>query len=187
MTDTDTGTSALDPNPFEIIDSPWGHIERWRASTMSTGTMGALAQVYDIVRADADAAVARVEETKARKALVQHLCDQIAAMQRRINTLADALEARHKADAEREERERQFEEEPLSLPPGNTELELEREPDPPELTADDTLHELEGKGELPDPPLGAEADQVEFEQPGELEAQPPSASVVPQPIAVELD
>jgi hypothetical protein len=75
---------------------------------MSTGTMGALAQVYGIVRADADEAVARVEETIARKALVQRLCDQIAAMQDRINALADALEARHKADAEREERERQF-------------------------------------------------------------------------------
>jgi hypothetical protein len=72
----------------------------------------------------ADAAISgdfrtrRLEEVTARKALVQHLCDQVAAMQERINRLADALEARHKADAEREERERLFEEEPLAEPPG---------------------------------------------------------------------
>src|SRR5258708_1037460 len=120
MTDTTTvtGTSALVPDPFEIIDSPWGHIERWRASTLATGTMGTLAQVYDIVRNDADAAVARVEETEARKALVQRLCDQVSALQARINELADALEARHRADQEENERQQQFEEEPLEQPPG---------------------------------------------------------------------
>ena len=31
-------------DPFELVDSPWGHIERWRALTLATGTMGALAQ-----------------------------------------------------------------------------------------------------------------------------------------------
>jgi ubiquinone biosynthesis protein UbiJ len=87
-------------DPFELIDSPWGHIEAWRASTLSTGTMGALHQVYDIVRNDAAAAVARVEETENRKELVQKLCDMVAALQDRINTLADALETRQRADAE---------------------------------------------------------------------------------------
>jgi hypothetical protein len=54
-------------NPFEIIESPWGHIERWRASTLATGTMGALAQVYDdIVRNDAAEAAARADAMEAR-------------------------------------------------------------------------------------------------------------------------
>jgi len=35
----------LHRNPFDLVDSPWGKIEAWRASTMATGTMGALAQV----------------------------------------------------------------------------------------------------------------------------------------------
>jgi hypothetical protein len=94
MTDTDTGTSALDPNPFEIIDSPWGHIERWRASTLSTGTMGALAQVYEMVRNDAAEVEARSQETEARAGLVSHLCDQISGLQERISRLEDALELR---------------------------------------------------------------------------------------------
>src|SRR5215813_2657131 len=50
---------VMNGNPFDIIDSPWGHIERWRASTLATGTMGVLANVYDIVRSDAAEATAR--------------------------------------------------------------------------------------------------------------------------------
>src|SRR5262249_47302982 len=92
----------MNGSPFDLIDSPWGHIERWRASTLSTGTMGALAQVYDMVRNDAAETEARANEIEVRKGLVQHLCDQIAEMQQRINTLADALEARRRADEERE-------------------------------------------------------------------------------------
>jgi hypothetical protein len=196
MTDTDTGTSALDPNPFEIIDSPWGAIERWRASTLSTGTMGALAQVYDIVRNDAAEAVARVEQMEARKALIQHLCDQIAAMQERINTLADALEARHRSDAEAAAHQAAFEKEPLSLPPGQ-ELELEREPDST-IAADlqsaptGELHDLPPKdeGDLPEPPL--EADNI-GDLPEELAErsvppeEPPKGRVYPQPIAIGLN
>jgi hypothetical protein len=43
---------VMNGSPFDIIDSPWGHIERWKASTLATGTMGALAQVAAIVRND---------------------------------------------------------------------------------------------------------------------------------------
>jgi len=42
-----------DENPFELIPSPWGVIERWRASTLSTGTMGMFQNVHDAIRADA--------------------------------------------------------------------------------------------------------------------------------------
>jgi hypothetical protein len=157
----------MNNNPFELVDTPWGHIEAWRASTLATGTMGALAQVYDVVRNDAAEVAARANEIEARKGLVQHLCDQIAEMQQRINTLADALEARHKADAEREEQERQFEEEPLSEPPG-TDTELEAQ-DPPEIVADlevgshvpgGELHDIPPKDEggFQEPPLETEDD-----------------------------
>jgi hypothetical protein len=114
-------------DPFELVDSPWGHIEAWRASTLATGTMGALHQVYDIVRNDAAAAVARVEETENRKELVQRLCDMVAALQDRINTLADALEARHRAHEEEAQRQREFEEEPLTLPPHVVETDVPRD------------------------------------------------------------
>jgi hypothetical protein len=92
----------------------------------------------------------------------------------RINRLEDALEARHKADAEREEREeqeRQFDEEPLSLPPG-----MERTTENPadavmnkvsarEIIARDETHTPGGElhalppkeeGALPEPPMGTE-------------------------------
>src|SRR5262249_53699802 len=49
MTDTDattdTGPGPESVDPFEIISTPWGNIERWRASTLSNGSMGLLAQV----------------------------------------------------------------------------------------------------------------------------------------------
>jgi hypothetical protein len=178
-------------DPFELVDSPWGHIERWRASTLATGTMGALAQVYNMVRNDAAEVAARADAMEARKGFVQHLCDQVAEMQQRINTLADALEARHKADAERAARDA-FEQEPLALPPG----------DPPgadpAIAADlnggshipgGELHDVPAKSELPEPPL--QADQG-GDLPEELEdlpepPEPPRGKVYPQPIAISLN
>jgi hypothetical protein len=104
-------------NPFDIIDSPWGHIERWRASTLSTGTMGALANVYDIVRSDSAAAAARADETEARNTLIQHLCAQVADFEHRfadhVARLAEAEDKRRADEAEA----RKFDEEPIDLPP----------------------------------------------------------------------
>src|SRR5262249_28282318 len=77
-------------SPFDIIDSPWGHIERWRASTLSTGSMGALQNVYDMVRDDATAQAARADEAEARNALIEHLCEKVGDFEKRF----DALEAR---------------------------------------------------------------------------------------------
>src|SRR5262249_59652131 len=81
---------VMSSNPFELIDTPWGQMEAWRASTMATGTMGALAQVYDVVKNDAAKLRARADEATARTALIQHVCDKIAEFAKRF----DALEAR---------------------------------------------------------------------------------------------
>jgi hypothetical protein len=48
--------------------------------------------LVELVRNDAAEAKARADATEARKSLVQHLCDQIAGMQERINRLEDALD-----------------------------------------------------------------------------------------------
>jgi hypothetical protein len=164
-------------NPFELVDSPWGHIERWRASTLSTGTMGALAQVHAIVRDDAAAVAARADAEEARTALIQHLCDKVADFQRRFDDhvarLAKAEEQR-RAD---EEAQREFEEEPIELPPN-----LE-----PDIVEDDThvpggeLHALP-PSEVPEPSLELEGDQSEFPDP-EL----PKPPQVEQPTAIEFD
>src|SRR5262245_6076442 len=103
MTDT-TDDTPLDP--FEIISSPWGDIERWCASTLSTGAMGDLAQVYETVRADAAQLEERKQEIEARKDLVQRLCSAVADLQERVNRFADALELKHREDEA--ERERQL-------------------------------------------------------------------------------
>ena len=52
--------------------------------------MGALSQVYDVVRNDAANLAARADEDTARTALVQHLCDKITEFKKRF----DILEAR---------------------------------------------------------------------------------------------
>lgn len=130
-----------DNNSYEIIDSPVGRMERWRASTLMTAGI----QHYVQVRDDAIEATTRLHETLARadaaiarRGLIKHLADQMAEISKRV----DVLEARHRADAEREERERLFEEEPLSEPPGTNEpepAEIKDDEPPPGISATDPL------------------------------------------------
>jgi len=149
----------MNGNPFELVDSPWGHIEAWRASTLATGTMGALAQVYDTVRNDAATTAERVAALDATRAQLQTLCDMIDNLHKRMDQHAarlETFEAKRRAD---EQQQREFEEEPLALPP---------EPDDP-VTGDEThqpsgdLHSIAAKseeleGEEPAPSLELETD-----------------------------
>src|SRR5215472_16212406 len=103
----------MNGSPYELVDSPFakGKMEAWRAQGMAIGVGGALAamhQLYQLVRNDAADAAARADEAKARETLVQHLCDQVAAMQERINRLADALEERQRSDEEAARQQRRF-------------------------------------------------------------------------------
>ena len=157
----------MNGSPFDIIDSPWGHIERWRASTLSTGTMGALTQVHAIVRDDAAAVAARADAEEARTALIQHLCDKVDEFERRFADhearLAKA-EEQHRAD---EQAAREFEE-PIEEPPGTSD-------DTPSPSGE--LHALP-PSEKPEPV----EDQAEFPDP-EL----PKPPQVEQPIVKEFD
>src|SRR5262249_12383419 len=108
-----------DSNPYALLDSPFATepMEAWRAQSMALGVGGALAslhRLYQLVRNDAADAAARADEAQAREALVKHLCDQVAAMQERINRLADALKERQRADEEAARQQRRFDEEPLT-------------------------------------------------------------------------
>ena len=100
-------------NPFELITiPPFGAMERWRAEAMLIGTTGGMQSVYDTIRADAAAETARADAAQAQRALIQHVCDQIAKFEKRF----DALEARL-AEAEDKRRAdetaaRAFDEEP---------------------------------------------------------------------------
>jgi hypothetical protein len=163
------------PDPFELIDTPFSEapLERWRAEALAGGAMGALQNVYDIVRADSAAAAARADAEKARTALIQHVCERIDAVTSRFDALAaklEAAEAKRRAD---EQAAREFEE-PIEEPPGTEEPQV-----------DDThapggeLHAL-----VPEPALELEGDEAEFELP---EPKDPTGGVVPQPTSVQLN
>src|SRR5262245_31555287 len=104
-------------DPFAIIHTPWGHIEAWRASTLATGTMGALAQVYDVVRSDAATTAERVAALDATSEKLKQLCDMIDNLHKRMDAHAarmEAFELKRRAD---EEQQSKFEAEPLASPP----------------------------------------------------------------------
>jgi hypothetical protein len=180
----------MNGSPYELVDTPFSKdkMEAWRAQSIATGVTGALAslhQLYQLVRNDAVDAAARADEAEARKALVAHLCDQVAAMQERINRLADQLEERQRADAEvarqEAERLRALEEDPLEDPPDIAEFQARN---PPSKIGDGDaethhpggeLHAVSPKEEPEDPDL-----EVEDDDQGDL---PPelSKNVAPAP------
>jgi hypothetical protein len=150
---------VMNGSPFDIVDSPLGHIERWRASTLATGTMGALAQVATIVKNDAAALEQKTAALDAKKSAVLSTVNRLLRFMSRVDALTtrvQALEAKHKAD---EAQRQKFDEEPLELPP-----DFDRPQDlPPAKVGDEThqpggeLHSVppkdEPSSELPEPPL----------------------------------
>jgi hypothetical protein len=154
-------------DPFELIDSPWGHIEAWRASTMATGTMGALAQVAAIVRNDAAKLQEKIAALDAKKSAVLNTVNRLLRFMSRVDALTarvEALEAKRRGD---EEQQRGFEEEPLVLPPDLAERQSLA---PPKKIGDETpassgeIQAIAAKeepskdepSELPEPPLETE-------------------------------
>ena len=198
----------MNGSPYELVDTPFAKdkMEAWRAQSLALGASGALAafhRLYELVRNDAADAAARADEAQAREALVKHLCDQVAAMQERINRLADALEARQRADAEtarqEAERRRQLEEDPLEDPPDIAEFQALN---PPAEIGDDTHQpggELHSVAAKEDPDLEVEDDDDQGDLPEELTKnvapapsnypsfELPKPSVVSQPVSISLN
>jgi hypothetical protein len=159
---------VLDGNPFELIDSPFaeGKMERWRANAMATGTMGYLAQVYEMVRNDAAALEEKTAALDAKKSAVLSTVNRLLRFMSRVDALTsrvEALEAKHKAD---EATQCKLDEEPIELPPDIAEYQTRT---PPAEIGDEThqpggeLHTVAAKeekpsSELPEPPLETEGD-----------------------------
>ena len=187
----------MNGSPYDLVDTPFAteKIEAWRAQSIATGASGALAafhRLYEMVRNDAADASARADEAQAREALVKHLCDQVAAMQERINRLADALEERQRSDEAAAQHQRRFDEEPITLPPDLSEYQTRT---PPAKIGDEThqpggeLHAIAAKEE---PSAGDPLDDNVGDLPKELEEPPdpvpePRGSVYPQPTAISLN
>jgi hypothetical protein len=186
--------AIMNGSPYDLVDTPFAteKMEAWRAQSLALGASGALAalhRLYQLVRNDAADAAARADEAKAREALVAHLCDQVAAMQERINRLADALEERQRSDEEKARHQRRFDAEEITLPPDISEKQASA---PPRKIEDDTpaadipapdghLHALgPSSSKEPEPDLEVEDDQSTL--PNELlEGVPPAPSTYPAP------
>ena len=183
-------------NPFELIDSPWGQIETWRASALACGTMGCLTEVYAHVKNDAAELQAKEQALTSRDdatvALARDVVAKIDAISQRITRLEAAQEQREqeaKVDAQRELEDL----ETIELPP---DIEQLGEGDP---TDDDTpgpsgelhshppttpRHEAElAAREKDDDILDAEGDL-----PNELlQEAPPSGGTMPTPNPEDLE
>ena len=180
---------VMNSSPFEIIDTPWGEMEAWRASTMATGTMGALAQVAAIVRNDAAELEKKVVALDAKRHAVLNTVNRLLRFMSRVDALAsrvEALEAQRKAD---EATQRKLDEEPLTLPPDIQEYQAST---PPEPIGDEShqpggeLHPVAAKEE---PSLDDDLTDNLGDLPAELRDLPdpapePKGSVLPPPTAL---
>jgi len=91
-------------------------MERWRANAMATGTMGYLAQIYEMVRNDAAELEQKTAALDAKKSAVLSTVNRLLRFMSRVDALTsrvEALEAKRKAD---EAAQRKLDEEPIELP-----------------------------------------------------------------------
>jgi hypothetical protein len=181
-------------NPFELVDvQPFGTMERWRAEAMLIGSTGGIQSVYNLVRSDASAAMARADETEVRNQLIQHVCDKIVEFEKRFDALTTRLAEAEKLRQDAEAHKAKFDAEPLELPPDIQEYQT-RTP-PTEIRDDPPPDDDREASKLPDPPLPSvigDDDDTIGDLPKELEEPPdpvpePSGSVYPQPIAISLN
>jgi hypothetical protein len=183
-------------NQFELVETRLGTMERWRANAMLIGETGGILSVYDAIRSDS---IARADADKARETLIRHLCSQVDALTTRCDALASEnatlkAEARRRADAEAGARE--FDEEPLTLPPDLQEYQTEN---PPAEIGDAAHHpggDLHTVAAKEEPELeeleledntGDLPEEIQLPKPLSEPAPEPKGSVFPQPIAVSLN
>jgi hypothetical protein len=177
-------------SPWEMIDTPWGKMEAWRASTLCTGTMGAMASYLDVATARADDASARIADARARADTLNEREANLSARETVLKDTIRELDALcHRADfmlTELEERQQQTvqdEEEQQELEtnlPGGELHDLSpkgdngpQEPDEPDPIGD--------QGDLPSEliiPAGSSSNYPTLEDPPRKQ--------VPQPTSVSL-
>jgi hypothetical protein len=109
------------PNPHELIDTPWGRMESWRAATMATGEMGAYSQYMTEARAQfaqiRDDSVSILADAQAKIETLQKLQDGTLEILHRLDAFISRAEARACKDAEEREERKRFNE-PIPSPPG---------------------------------------------------------------------
>jgi hypothetical protein len=106
-------------NPYTLVDTPWGKVEAWRASTLATGEMSGYAEYMKQVRADAsiinDSLSAREQELAERERNLSAREDAVS--KREDNVLSMVADVRAAFDAVRKYADTAKEEAPVK-PPG---------------------------------------------------------------------
>jgi len=185
-------------NPYEVIDSPWGEMPAWKVDAIAVGTIAALHHVFDVIRADSAAAMARADADQARTALLKDVLEKLDVLTARFDSVASELEtvkAKERADAKaaadaEEERLRQLEEDPLEDPPDIFEYQARN---PPSAVGEDDSPAPSGELHSVAPKQEPEVEDDDTDNIGDLppELAPPSdpvpepkGSVLPQPTAL---
>jgi hypothetical protein len=171
------------PNdPWTLVKSEFGEMEKWRADALTTGSMGAYSAYmrdtitrFDKFRNDSisfvDSLINKERDLSAREDALAARERVVADLMGRAASLLDRVNARI-GDAEKFA-------EPISLPPGEQRAEDAPAPSPGgELHAVPPTEEpdLEADQELP-----PELERLEPESP------PPSGTAFPQPTAISLN
>jgi len=154
-------------DPFTLIPTPLGEMEKWRAEALLIGSTSRIQDVYRTIRDDATALEARANADKAQHALLRRFFTTVGKFLDATDHMVSRVEA---ADEERradEEQQREFEEEPLILPP-----DLDRLQDLPPSKIEDETHQPSGE-------LHVIAAKSEQEQ--EQEQEQERASELPEP------
>lgn len=180
-----------DEDPFQLIDSAWGTIERWRANALETGSLGALTALSKKVRNNSVGVIARHDAREAalsaradaldqRERNLEVMAAQVADFVGKASVLFDRLhKIRDDAVAAAEG--------PLPSPPG-TEEPKSAEPEPPLELEDAHIAPAVGKdphdlrGEFLRLSHPVTRDEEEFPDP-----QLPRPPDQPQPISPGLD
>jgi hypothetical protein len=189
--------SRLDPSQFEIVDSPIGRMERWRAASITAGMIGPLYDVVQIIRNDAAELQEKTVALDAKKHAVLSTVNRLLKFMSRVDSLTarmDALEAKLKAD---EEQQREFEAEPIPEPPGTVGPSVAADHNGSSHEPGGELHTVSPKdeppSEVPEPPLDGEAVRDSLgDLPQELRdlpdpVEPAKGQVYPQPVAISLN
>lgn len=109
-----------DENPWELIPSRFGVLERWRVAALQTGEIGGLTALADHVKNDAVAALDEIEQRERVVGEREAACD---ARDRAFKDAAAEFFERatpfvERAEQARADQERQAEPEKLATPPG---------------------------------------------------------------------
>jgi hypothetical protein len=153
--------------------------------------MGALANVYAMVRSDAAASQARADADQARTALIRDLCTKVDAAHTRLDNLVAELAAEREARRADEARQAKLDEEEIVLPPDLQDFQAKEHPrkiEDGEHHPTGDLHSLDPKAEEPEDPELELEDAVgdlppELAPPADPEPEP-KGKYLPPPTAL---